>query len=196
MACLAHFACRRPHTTELNMKRLLLLVTLIFATPLLAANPWPEITWDHLVPKDWDPSAEFKTLDLTTMQDSDPRAMEALEKLKHAWENAPGEPAMNGRKGRIAGYALPLERQGDKVTEFLLVPYFGACIHTPPPPANQIIHAKSAKPLAGVKMMVPVWVYGEFTLQRADTTWGIAGYQLRVDKIEPYEEPRDEARKQ
>ena len=178
------------------MKRLLLLVTLIFATPLLAANLWPEITWEHLVPKDWDPAAEFKTLNLTMMKDSDPRAMAALEKLKQAWENAPGEPAINGRKGRIAGYALPLERQGDKVTEFLLVPYFGACIHTPPPPANQIIHAKSAKPLAGVKMMVPVWVYGEFTLQRADTTWGVAGYQLRVDKIEPYEEPRDEAKKQ
>jgi hypothetical protein len=102
---------------------------------------------------------------------------------------------LNGRKGRIAGFALPLERQGDKVTEFLIVPYFGACIHTPPPPANQIIHAKSAKPLAGVKMMVPLWTYGTFGVQRAETKWGVAGYSFVVDKVEPYEEPRREPKR-
>jgi hypothetical protein len=109
-------------------------------------------------------------------------------------QNAPAEHALNGKKGRIAGFALPLERQGDKVTEFLIVPYFGACIHTPPPPANQIIHAKSAKPLAGVKMMVPLWTYGTLTVQRGETTWGVAGYQFKVDKIAPYEENQGKAR--
>jgi hypothetical protein len=157
-------------------------------SPCPPANAWPEIKWEALVPKGWDPAAEFKGLDLSKMQDSDPRAMEALERLKQAFDNAPAEPALNGKKGRIAGFALPLERQGDKVTEFLIVPYFGACIHTPPPPANQIIHAKSAKPLSGVKMMAPIWTHGTFSVQRGETVWGVAGYQLTVDKITPYEE--------
>lgn len=39
----------------------------------------------------------------------------------------------------LDGYVLPLTWQGDRVTEFLLVPWIGACIHTPPPPSNQII---------------------------------------------------------
>jgi hypothetical protein len=172
------------------MKKLLLLAALLAATPLLAAEPWPEVKWETLVPKGWDPAAEFKGLDLSKLDDADPRAMEALDKLKKAWDNAPADPAMNGKRGRIAGFALPLERQGDKVTEFLIVPYFGACIHTPPPPANQIIHAKSATPLAGVKMMVPIWTHGTFTVQRAETTWGVAGYRLTVDKVAPYEEPK------
>lgn len=160
----------------------------LLSQPLFAAGATPEIKWEDLVPKDWDPAADFKALDLSKLQDSDPRAMEALEKMKQAWDNAPTEPGMDGKRGRIAGFALPLERQGDKVTEFLIVPYFGACIHTPPPPANQIIHAKSPKPLAGVKMMMPIWTHGTIQVQRGETTWGVAGYRLKVDKILPYEE--------
>lgn len=171
------------------MRLLSLLAALLAATALHAAAPWPEIKWESLVPKGWNPAAELKGIDFAKLDDADPRATEALDKLKKAFDNAPAEPAMNGKKGRIAGFVLPLERQGDKVTEFLIVPYFGACIHTPPPPANQIIHAKSAKPLAGVKMMVPIWTYGTFTVQHGETKWGVAGYRLTVDKIEPYEEP-------
>lgn len=171
------------------MKKLLpLLMSFLLSLSVQAADPWPEIKWEDLIPKGWDPAAEFKGLDLSKLQDSDPKAMEALDKLKAAWDNAPAEPGLNGKKIRIPGFALPLEKQGEKVTEYLIVPYFGACIHTPPPPANQIIHAKSTKPLTGVKMMVPVWTYGTLKVQRGETTWGVAGYQLAVDKVTPYEE--------
>ncbi|MFN3883132.1 MAG: DUF3299 domain-containing protein [Rhodocyclaceae bacterium] len=172
------------------MKSLLFALALLFATSIFAAEPWPELKWEALVPKGWDPAAQFKGLDFSKLQDSDPRAIEALDRLKKEWDDAPAEPALDGKKIRIAGFALPLERTGDKVTEFLLVPYFGACIHTPPPPANQIIHAKSARPLAGVKMMAPIWAYGTLAVQRGETQWGVAGYRLYVDKIAPYEEPR------
>jgi hypothetical protein len=168
------------------MKKLLFAFSLLFVIPVFAAEPWPELKWEAMVPKGWDPAAQFKGLDLSKLQDSDPRAMEALDQLKREWDNAPAEPSLNGQRIRIAGFALPLERQGDKVTEFLIVPYFGACIHTPPPPANQIIHAKSAKPLTGVKMMVPIWTYGTLAVERGETTWGVAGYRLMVDKVAPY----------
>lgn len=174
----------------MNKLFIALLATLCLGQSAHAADPWPEIKWEALVPKGWDPARYLKNLNLSTLQDSDPRAIEALEKLKALWDNAPAEPAHNGKKIRLAGYALPLERdKAGKVTEFLLVPYYGACIHTPPPPANQIIHAKSAKPLAGVKMMEAIWVYGTLTVQRGETTWGVAGYRLTVDKIAPYEMP-------
>lgn len=166
-----------------------LLSIVLPATPSFAAEPWPELKWEALVPKGWDPSKEFKDLDFSKLQDSDPRASEALDRLKKLWDDAPTEPALNGKRIRIAGFALPLERQGDKVTEFLIVPYFGACIHTPPPPANQIIHAKSARPLTGVKIMTPIWTYGTLAVQRGETQWGVAGYRLTVDKIAPYTEP-------
>ena len=49
---------------------------------------------------------------------------------------------IDGAHVRIPGYLLPLELENDEATEFLLVPYQGACIHTPPPPPNQIVHVK------------------------------------------------------
>jgi len=176
------------------MKKLLFTLALLIAPSLFAAEPWPELKWEALVPKGWDPSKEFKDLDLSKLQDSDPRAMEALDRLKKLWDDAPAEPALNGRRIRIAGFALPLERQGPDgkggVTEFLIVPYFGACIHTPPPPANQIVHAVSAKPLGKMQTMDTVWVTGTLGLQRAETQWGHAGYRLSVDKVTPYEAPK------
>lgn len=173
------------------MRLLLFLCAALLAVPsVFAREPWPEIRWEALVPKGWDPSAEFGDIDFAKLDDADPRAIEALERLREIWDAAPVDPALHGRKARIAGFALPLERVGDKVTEFLIVPYFGACIHTPPPPANQILHARSAKPLTGVRMMVPIWTYGTFTLQRSNTQWGVAGYGITVDKVAPYQEAR------
>jgi len=43
-------------------------------------------------------------------------------------------------KVKLAGYLLPLNIDNEKSSEFLLVPWVGACIHTPPPPKNQIVH--------------------------------------------------------
>ena len=171
----------RPH-----MRHCLLLLVWLVSFSVDAADPWPEIKWEALIPKSWDPAAEFKGIDLSKMSDSDPRAIAALDRLKSLWDNAPAEATMQGRRGRIAGFVVPLERRGDRVTEFLVVPYFGACIHTPPPPANQIILAKSAKPLSGVAMMSPMWVQGTFSIVRSDTGMGYAGYRLTVDRIEPY----------
>jgi len=174
------------------MKRLLpsLLIALLFAIPAYADGAWPEIKWEALVPKGWNPAREFKGLDLSKLDDADPRAIEALDKLKKLWDTAPTEATLEGRKVRIAGFALPLERDAKgATTEYLIVPYFGACIHTPPPPANQIIHARSAKGMPGVRLMVPIWSYGTLSVKRSDTTWGVAGYRLQVDQVTPYEEP-------
>jgi len=63
---------------------------------------------------------------------------EVMEKRKILHKSVVKE--LNGQKVSIPGYLLPLEITGSSVTEFLLVPYFGACIHAPPPPPNQIVH--------------------------------------------------------
>ncbi|HNC52569.1 MAG TPA: DUF3299 domain-containing protein [Accumulibacter sp.] len=157
--------------------------------PKSAAPPaagYEEIGWDALIPQDWDPRQAFKGLDLATLTDADPRAMEALRRLKDTWDNAPVESSLRGRRIRIAGFLVPLERKGEEVSEFLLVPYFGACIHTPPPPANQIIHVVSAKPLKGAQSMDPVWVSGTLEIGRAESAFGTSGYRMRAELVAPY----------
>jgi hypothetical protein len=169
-----------------------LLILLAFAAlswssaPLYAADDYKEVTWEALIPKGWDPYKDVKALDLAKLSDNDPKATEALQKMRDMWDKAPTEPSLQGQKIRLPGFAIPLEKKGDKVTEFLLVPYFGACIHTPPPPANQIVHGVVNKTAVKMSTMDPVWISGTMHLQASQTPWGGAGYRLAVDKVVPY----------
>src|SRR5258708_15158803 len=105
-------------------------------------------------------------------------------------------PLLNGEIVRLPGYLLPLEFSGKQVSEFLLVPWVGACIHTPPPPPNQIVHVKPEKPVEMTGMFAPVWVTGQMTtgaikksLSLVDGSADIdVGYSLRATRAEPYKE--------
>ena len=105
-------------------------------------------------------------------------------------------PLLNGQIVRLPGYLLPLEFSGKQVSEFLLVPWVGACIHTPPPPPNQIVHVKPEKPVEMSGMFAPVWVTGQMTtgaikksLSLVDGSADIdVGYSLRASRVEPYKE--------
>lgn len=152
-----------------------------------APSAYREIQWDELIPKDWDPTADFKDLDLSRLTDSDPRAQEALEKMRAMWEAAPVETSLDGKAIRLAGFVIPLERKGDVVSELLLVPYFGACIHTPPPPANQTIHVVLAKPASDLKMMDAFWINGTLGIARGDSGVGVYGYRIKADSLERYQ---------
>ena len=157
-----------------------------------AQGAYVETTWEALVPKNWNPMEAFKDMKLDRLQDGDPRANEALNKLRDIWDNAPGEPSLNNRKIRIAGFAVPIEENNGVVSEFLLVPYFGACVHSPPPPANQIIHVIAKTP-AKIKMMETLWVSGTLTLDRSDIDvamgLGKSGYNLHADLVQLYQPP-------
>lgn len=151
-----------------------------------APATYKETPWDALVPADWNPAKEFAGMNLGAFDDSDPRAVAALEKLRSAWDNAPVVPGLNGTRVRIAGFMVPLEGQQGMVTEFLLVPYFGACIHTPPPPANQIIHVVPARPYKSTQGMDAVWISGVLETTRASTGMGNAGYRMKAEVVTPY----------
>jgi hypothetical protein len=69
-------------------------------------------------------------------------------------------PALSGKRVALSGYLLPLEYSEKKTTEFLLVPYVGACIHAPTPPANQIVHVKFSKGYKVADLFTPVTVTG------------------------------------
>jgi hypothetical protein len=154
--------------------------------PPSAPGGYKELMWDALMPSNWNPAKEFQELDLANLSDSDPRAMKALEQLRSALDNAPVVSALNGTRVRIAGFTVPLESARGQISEFLLVPYFGACIHTPPPPANQIIHVTPVKPYKTEQAIEAVWVSGTLETVRSETGLGNAGYRLKAEVIAPY----------
>jgi hypothetical protein len=146
------------------------------------------IKWDELVPAGWDPMKDLKGMDFSALSDSDPRAAYQLKKLREVWDNAPVNPALEGQAVRIPGFVVPLEETKDGLKEFLLVPYFGACIHSPPPPSNQIIHVLASSPAKGVRSMDAVWINGTLTTTRTDSFMGTASYRVEAVSVEPYVE--------
>jgi hypothetical protein len=103
---------------------------------------------------------------------------------------------LDGQTVRMPGYILPLEFSGKDITEFLLVPYVGACIHTPPPPPNQIVHVKTDKPVSNVTVFSPVWVTGKLSAVSAKKSLSLVdgaseinvGYAIRASVVELYKQ--------
>jgi uncharacterized protein len=151
-----------------------------------------EIAWADLVPPGWDPPKQVAELrqDLSTLSDSDPRAAAILKRMREVWDHAPPVAAMDGATVRIAGYVVPLEAASRRHAEFLLVPYFGACIHAPPPPANQIIHVLADPRTQRLHTMDTVWVSGVLAATRSETDVGASGYRLDAMAVEAYAQRR------
>ena len=104
--------------------------------------------------------------------------------------------ALDGSEIKMAGYLLPLEYTEKGETEFLLVPYVGACIHTPAPPPNQIVFVELSKPYKPTELYAPVWITGTMrtkvstkALSYVDGSADIpVGYSLEAKLIETYQE--------
>jgi hypothetical protein len=155
-------------------------------TPPASTSSYREVSWDDLTPKDWDPLKQFREMNFGALSDSDPKAIAMLQRMRDTWDNAPTNLAMDGQNVRIAGYLVPLDETKDGLIQFLLVPYFGACIHTPPPPSNQIIEVRPKQPSKGYRPMDTVWVSGTLRTLRSETYMGTSSYRMDAMRVEPY----------
>ena len=151
-----------------------------------AAPSYREVSWDDLTPKDWDPLKQFREMNFGALSDSDPKAIAMLQRMRETWDNAPTNVALDGQNVRIPGFLVPLDETKDGLTQFLLVPYFGACIHTPPPPSNQIIEVRPKQPVKGFRPMDTVWISGTLRTLRSETYMGTSSYRMDALRVEPY----------
>ncbi|MFZ2989010.1 DUF3299 domain-containing protein [Ideonella sp.] len=147
------------------------------------------IRWPDLVPAGWDPAQQFAHRKVDRIKEGDEKEQALMREMRELWDQAPTRDELNGARLRLPGYVVPLEQARGKVSEFLLVPYFGACIHSPPPPANQIVLVALAQPRE-MRSMDTVWVTGVMRVQRAESAMGMSGYKLEQAKAEPYVAPR------
>ena len=94
-------------------------------------------------------------------------------------------PELDGQDVSIGGYVVPLDFDATSVKEFLLVPFVGACIHVPPPPANQIIYVKADKGFEIGGAFDPVTVTGRIRTTVAFTGLADAGYTIEATSVQP-----------
>lgn len=94
---------------------------------------------------------------------------------------------LDGAAIRLPGYVVPFDFSSEaRYGEFLLVPYFGACLHTPPPPPNQIVFVKADPAALIANIYDPVWVEGVLKTGEFNSDLGNSAYELSLSKVEPY----------
>ncbi len=147
-----------------------------------------ELEWDALIPAAWRPEKLLDEYDASNLSDDDPRAVELMNKLKALWSEAPVVEELDGKTVKLPGFVVPLETDGQKMSQFLLVPYYGACIHVPPPPSNQTVYVvtEQGREYRG-KLFDTVWVTGMLGVKAESSELANAGYTLYAEEIKAYE---------
>jgi len=159
----------------------ILLLLMLTISPMANSDEYKEVTWDDLMPESWVPSVtedqaffEGETFDGTVVE---------LPKT----EFSPIVNTLDKQKLKLPGYMIPIKFNASSVSEFLLVPYVGACVHTPPPPENQIVYVSLKKPLVTQDLWAPVWVSGTMKAQLSMTKYATAGYHMTEAVMEVYD---------
>jgi uncharacterized protein len=159
-------------------------VTRVMMRAALLASLTGIVSWDR-------PDAGPSLVPLAAAQDNTPtvdwRMLRGLN-FRTGEVAAPLKKHQN-QQVRVPGFMVPLEDEAESVTEFLLVPYVGACVHTPPPPPNQIVHV-SMPPGKKVKVewWEPIWVYGKLEFDAVKSPYGDVSFRMTVKQIKPYED--------
>ncbi len=94
---------------------------------------------------------------------------------------------LDGKMVSIPGFMVPLEDDLSQVTEFLLVPYAGACIHVPPPPPNQMVYVKmNGDSKIHVTFTDPIVVTGQLKISTVVSPYGDVSYDMVGISVKPY----------
>lgn len=163
----------------LNRRSALMLMSGAAIAPQTAfAATAREITWDDLLPPGLPYSEIIGEGEMDEENDIwnpiyDANAIKLNEDLDGAYIKMPG-------------FIIPFDVSAKGVTDFMLVPYVGACIHTPPPPANQLVMVDAKQPWPGDQLWDAVWVTGLMRTQLQSTDLGQTGYSIVADEMEVY----------
>lgn len=162
------------------MKHKLTLAGAVFGLLLagtISANDVREIEWMDLMPD------EERTAWEDASENVDHSGYASAEEFQ-SWETV-GE--LDGKKIRIPGFVVPIETDGEgRLETFFLVPYFGACIHVPPPPANQIIYGRLEEPIEMVNIWDAFYMEGTLNIEEVSNETADSAYTMAVDALKPY----------
>ena len=156
------------------MRKILLTALLLGSLSTTFAAELRTLKWEEMVPADappLPPPAALHGFDQLAdmLTESGPAA-------EQQYPNAPVVPELDGQQVKLPGYIVPLTiDDNSRITEFLLVPYFGACIHVPPPPSNQMVYVTSEGSVALGDMWQPYWIEGKLSVASFSSDMGDTG---------------------
>lgn len=139
-----------------------------------------DVVWRDLIPEDYKFEYQYQSL-YPWMSES-----EALETSDELLLSTPVVEDMNDQDIRLSGYIVPLASDEASISEFLLVPVEGACLHVPAPPANQVIHVKPQYPLPIDESFSILNVVGTLSANGMASSLAAASYSINNAILEPY----------
>ena len=150
---------------------------LSLAPQITHAADFVDLNWNDLVP-------EGQTIIPPILQGFIDHTQAPLSNLQPQSTGVRSE--WNGQKVRLPGFVVPIDFSGTGVTAFILVPFVGACVHVPPPPANQLVFVTTETPFESAGLYEPVNVTGMFGVSSVSTHLAQVGYALSAEKVERY----------
>ena len=147
-----------------------------------------ELEWEELMPEDYTLDGIFddRFNSIDTLSDYDLEAQDLMDELMMVLSSAPIVPEMDGEMVRLPGFVVPVLGDDQIITHFFLVPYFGACIHAPPPPSNQIVYVEFEPGTKVDNLYDAVWVTGKVSTETTTNELASSGYRMDAFVIEPY----------
>ena len=142
---------------------------------IVRAEEFIDLGWDDLLPEE----QRFSPSSLGGLFLHDESALSGKQP-----ESSGIRSEWNGKTVQIPGFVVPLDFEGAAVSTFILVPYVGACVHVPPPPANQLVFVTTERPFESKGLHEPVHVTGKFGSASTWTQLAEIGYALSADRIE------------
>ena len=171
---------------------LALFQVLVVCSAMAQTPGYQKITWDDLLNEEWYQQMKKDMASygrMAFLKDGSDEAEKMMASMRKKLDEAPISNKYINQKIRMPGFVVPLDAVRNGQREFLLVPYFGACIHTPPPPANQIVLVTPHPSLnlsKALESMGVIWVEGELKEARTKTASGVSGYALEAIQVYPY----------
>lgn len=147
------------------------------------------LDWIDLLPADIDREAlmeRYADLVIQRLDQVDDRSLQAT--IINEFNQAPSNPNLDALHIRLAGYMIVLDDRDGQINEFLLVPYSGAGVHQPAPPANQMIlvRPQAEQALGSNEQYAAVWVEGILKVQTSSTSVAQTAYFLENAQVKLY----------
>ncbi len=204
--------CRWRRAAVVTLLGMLLLLVHVFmpvarAQAAAEATVYRSLIWIDLLPDEdlralLNPPAilhvsseEDTTEQLSLRRDDDGNFLAAEDDpFQLALTSTKVRPELDGQQVRLPGFIVPVVyNEEEEVTEFFLVPYFGACIHVPPPAPNQLLYATFPPGLHLPSIYEAYTVSGLLRTEITDNSIALSAYRLDAAVIEHYVDTADTA---
>lgn len=153
---------------------------------LVDADGYADLDWTHMMPSE----------DIKLLEDAPPVVHVGNQRMKQIG-TLHTVAALDGHKVRLTGYVVPLESDADgRMTEFFFVPFYGACIHVPPPPPNMLVHVRLSKGIDTPSLYDPLVLRGVLHTQQTSNAMASSAYAVDGAALEPYRNDDEERLRQ